>query len=61
MKTDKDTYRKIENLLSQYLDEIADAKSKGLLTEKTVKTYTLHSANFVKWCADNFEPGSRNK
>ena len=52
---------KIEALYHEYETEVLAAEEKGLLMENTVRTYLLHSRNFVKWCKGRFEPGGRNK
>lgn len=44
-----------------YEKEIIQAEKDGYLQKNTVKTYLLHSGNFIKWCKDEFEPGGRNK
>lgn len=60
MKTSSITMQEIERLLSEYEKEIQEAFQKGLLVDNTVRTYLLHSRNFVKWCHGEFIPGSRN-
>jgi hypothetical protein len=60
MKTTTVTLQEIDRLLAEYEKEIHDAYQNGLLAENTVKTYLLHSCNFVKWCHGEFIPGSRN-
>ena len=59
--TDRETMEKIEALYHEYETEVLAAEEKGLLMENTVRTYLLHSRNFVKWCKGQFEPGGRNK
>jgi len=61
MTTDTTTIAAIEKLFSRYEEEVLEAKNNGYLQENTVKTYLLHSGNFVKWCSGEFEPGLRNK
>ena len=61
MTTDTTTISAIEKLFHQYEQEILEAKNNGYLKENTVKTYLVHSGNFVKWCNGEFEPGLRNK
>lgn len=61
MKTDCITLATIEQLFYQYEQEVLKAERSGYLKENTVKTYLLHSENFVKWCKNEFEPGLRNK
>ena len=59
--TDRETMEKIEALYHEYEAEVLAAEEKGLLMKNTVRTYLLHSRNFVKWCKGQFEPGGRNK
>lgn len=61
MRTDQTTLITIGKLFHQYEQEVLEAERKGYLKENTVKTYLLHSGNFVKWCNEEFEPGLRNK
>lgn len=61
IKTTNVTLQEIDCLLYEYEKEINNAFQKGLLAEKTVRTYLLHSSNFVKWCHGEFVPGGRNK
>jgi len=60
MKTSKDIIIEIERLLSEYDKEVHKSMDNGLLKFNTVKTYLLHSNNFVRWCRDEFIPGDRN-
>ena len=60
MKTRPETLAEIERLFKEYENEIEEAHKNGLLKENTVKTYLLHSGNFVRWCKDDFVPGERN-
>jgi hypothetical protein len=53
--------KELKRLFSIYEKEVKEAKSKGLLTESTARTYLLHSGNFLKLCKDDFQPGGRNK
>ena len=59
--TDRETMEKIEALYREYEAEVLAAEDKGLLTNQTVRTYLLHSRNFVKWCKGQFEPGCNKK
>ena len=59
MTTNKTTIAPIEKLFCQYKQEALEAKNNGYLKENTVRTYLLHSGNFVKWCNGEFKPGSR--
>lgn len=61
MRTDPSTLSTIEKLYHEYEQEVIETERKGNLKENTVKTYLLHSRNFVKWCKGEFEPGSRNQ
>jgi hypothetical protein len=51
----------IQKLYDEYEKEVLKAKKDGLLMDNTVRTYLLHSGNFVKWCRGDFEPGAKNK
>ena len=48
MRTDRTTLATIEKLYHEYVQEVSEAERKGYLKENTVKTYLLHSGNFVK-------------
>lgn len=60
MKTTSEAMKEIENLFEQYEKEVSLAKKEGFLMENTVRTYLLHSGNFVKWCRGEFTPGGKN-
>ena len=60
IKTTKESMREIERLFSIYEKEVHAAKDCGLLMDNTLRTYLLHSGNFVKWCNGNFVPGAKN-
>ena len=60
MKAAADVIREIERLYSEYEKEVLETSKAGLLEKNTVKTYLLHSQNFVRWCHDDFIPGGRN-
>ena len=60
MKTTQEVMREIERLYNEYEKEVYTARKSGQLMENTVKTYLLHSRNFVKWCKGLFVPGARN-
>ncbi|MGC6174221.1 hypothetical protein [Lacrimispora sp. 38-1] len=61
MKVNDKLIKEIEDLYQQYESEVNQANSDGILKDNTVKTYLLHSGNFVRWCRGEFEPGGRNK
>lgn len=61
MKADKETLEKMDKLLNDYIGEVEAAEQEGLLSTSTARTYISHSAEFVKWCKGEFEPGSKNK
>ena len=61
MKTTQDVMKEIERLFNEYEMEVYTARKSGQLMDNTVKTYLLHSGNFVKWCKGLFVPGARNK
>lgn len=60
MRTSQDIMKEIDSLYNKYENEVLLAKEKGFLMDNTVKTYLVHSGNFVKWCRGNFVPGDRN-
>ena len=61
MKSNQEFMKQLDGLYDEYCKEVEDAKKEGALKDSTVRTYLLHSGNFVKWCKGNFEPGGRNK
>ena len=60
MRASEDIIKEIARLYNEYEQEVLSAKEKGLLMDNTVRTYLLHSGNFVKWCRGNFVPGGKN-
>ena len=60
MRTSKETIKDIELLLEEYEKILIQRNCEGILMPNTVKTYLLHSTNFVKWCKGEFNPGERN-
>lgn len=54
MKVSKETLREIEQALMQYEDRVNGDPD---LQAYAKKTYLLHARNFVRWLADDFEPG----
>ncbi|GGF88732.1 hypothetical protein [Paenibacillus aceti] len=61
MKASLDFIKQLELLYEQYEQEVIENLKAGLLKENTAKTYLTHSANFVRWCRNDFVPGDRNK
>ena len=61
MKSDVKTISKIEQLFQLYEQEIKELEKNGVTQANTMKTYLLHSGNFVRWCKGEFEPGAKNK
>ena len=61
MKTDRNTLHEMERLYQLWEAEVTSAQEQGRLTEKTDRTYLLHSSNFLRWCKGEFEPGSRKR
>lgn len=51
----------MERLYRLWEEEVTAAREEGRLTEKTARTYLLHSENFLRWCRGEFEPGSRKR
>jgi len=45
----------VRQALEQYKTEV----EKTRLKESTKQTYLIHAKDFVRWLADDFEPGSR--
>ena len=50
MKTDRNTLHEMERLYQLWEAEVTSAQEQGRLTEKTARTYLLHSSNFLRWC-----------
>ena len=61
MKTDRNTLDEMEHLYRLWEEEVTAAREEGRLTEKTARTYLLHSENSLRWCRGEFEPGSRKR
>jgi len=59
MKTDKGIIAEIERLLGEYDIEVEEKREKGILKDKTAKTYLRHAGTFVRWCKGEFIPGIR--
>ena len=59
MRTDKGTIAEMERLLEEYDIEVEAKRKKGILKNKTARTYLLHAENFVRWCKEEFIPGAR--
>lgn len=49
-KTTNEMMQEIDRLITEYEKKILNASKNGFLADNTVKTYLLHSCNFVKWC-----------
>lgn len=61
MRTTPEVYKEIQRLFGEYQKEIEGLRAAGILQQNAVNTYLLHSKNFVRWVANDFEPGGRNK
>ena len=61
MKTSNEVLKEIDILFAKYENEIELARKNGNLMDNTVRTYLLHSGNFVKWCHGEFIPGGKNE
>jgi hypothetical protein len=61
MRASQEFIKELEELYQVYEQEVREKSKEGLLTDSTVRTYLLHSRNFVKWCRDDFVPGMKNK
>ena len=61
MKANKETIKKLEELLDDFEIEVNQAHEDGYLKPNTVNTYIIYANNFVRWCKGDFEPGGRNK
>ncbi|MEK4381959.1 hypothetical protein NSS70_08810 [Aeribacillus sp. FSL K6-2848] len=48
-------------MYQNYENEVKEKAKEGLLADNTVRTYLLHSGNFVKWYRNEFVPGGRNE
>ncbi len=57
MKISPQTYKEVAEAFEKYETEV----SKSNLEPQTKQTYLLHSKNFVRWLANEFEPGIRKK
>jgi len=57
----RDALEEVELGLRQYTEILAELERTGVIKPLTHKTYSLHSANFVRWLRGEFEPGARNK
>jgi hypothetical protein len=61
MRASQEFIKKLEELYQTYENEVKEKAKEGLLADNTVRTYLLHSGNFVKWCRNEFVPGGRNE
>ncbi|MBU9714145.1 hypothetical protein [Evansella tamaricis] len=61
MKASQEFINQLESLNQAYEQEVNQKKEKGLLEEKTAKTYLRHSGTFVRWCKGDFAPGIRKE
>jgi hypothetical protein len=61
MKASSEFIKQLEELYQTYEQEVLKKSKEGILAPNTVRTYLLHSGNFVKWCRDEFIPGGRNQ
>ncbi len=52
-KVGQDTLTAVQDALERY-KEVVEATE---LTSESKRTYLLHAENFVRWLADDFEPG----
>lgn len=48
-----DALQEVRSALEEYREEVESTD----LADSTKETYTLHAENFVRWLADEFEPG----
>lgn len=60
MKASIEFIEQLEELLELYEKEVVDKRNKGVLKEKTAKTYLRHASTFTRWCKDDFTPGVNN-
>ena len=56
-KVSQDILQRVRAALKRYQAEVDAAP----LTRSTKRTYNLHAEHFVRWLADDFEPGIRAK
>jgi hypothetical protein len=54
-------FEAVRRLYQTYEQEVIEKKKKGLLEEKTAKTYLRHASTFVRWCKNDFIPGVRKE
>jgi len=59
MRTTQEVMKEIERLYAKYENEVHLARERGYIKDNTVKTYLLHSCNFVRWCRGQFVPGAK--
>ena len=60
MKASIEFIEQLEKLFESYEKEVDDKRNKGVLKEKTAKTYLHHASTFIRWCKDDFTPGMNN-
>ena len=53
-KVKADTLQAVQDALERYELEVSET----LLTPSAKRTYLLHARHFVRWLADDFEPGA---
>ena len=51
----------MDRLLNEYEKVVEEARTNGLVSTKTAKTYIYHPTNFVRWCKGDFDPGLINR
>ena len=61
MKSNESVINEMERLLKEYENEVEGKRTRGVLTDKTARTYLYHPNNFLRWCKGEFVPGQRNK
>jgi len=57
MNISKEFLQQLDELYQEYEKEVKAKSKEGYLADNTVRTYLLHSGNFVKWCRGDFSPG----
>ena len=53
-KVNADTLQAVQDALERYEAEVSET----LLAPSAKRTYLLHARHFVRWLADDFEPGA---
>lgn len=61
MRTTPEFYRELQRLFHDYVKEVEGLGAAGTLKQNAVNTYIVYPQYFVRWVANDFEPGGRKK